>query len=197
MLRSHTVWKKRQDDGLLQWRFVEKRVVAEVGGRECFVVERTCPSPEVDPFEIGGEPNIRSRDKPEDVGSVRVTLFIDAERWMQVGSELHRQDGHVLALVLLPRHQPESDVRGRYFHNRRFEEGCRGIEEVVDCSPRPVLGRGVGERCVAEATVVLRKDRAAGVSSRHPSPRREARRPSPQRGEGKNLPSPRWGEGLG
>ena len=95
MLRSHTVWKKRQDDGALRWQYVEKRVVAEVGGRECLVVERTCPSPEVDPFEIGGEPNFGGK-KAEDVGSVRIRLFIDAERWLQVGSELYRQDGHLL-----------------------------------------------------------------------------------------------------
>ena len=96
MLRSHTVWKKRQDDKELHWRLVEKRPVKEVGGQMCYVVERTCPSPEVDPFEIGGEPNIRTSDKPEDVGSVRVTLFIDVERWLQVGSELHRADGNLL-----------------------------------------------------------------------------------------------------
>jgi hypothetical protein len=95
MLRSHTVWKKRQDDKELHWRFVERRIVPEVGGRDCFVIERTCPSPEVDPFEIGGEPNIGGK-KPEDVGSVRVRLFIDVERWMQVGSELHRADGNLL-----------------------------------------------------------------------------------------------------
>jgi hypothetical protein len=95
LLRSHTVWKKRQDDGQLHWRYVERRVVPEVGGRDCFVVERTCPSPEVDPFEIGGEPNLNGR-KPEDVGSVRVRLFIDAERWLQVGSELQRADGNLL-----------------------------------------------------------------------------------------------------
>jgi hypothetical protein len=97
MLRSHTVWKQRQDNGALHWRFVEKRAVLEVGGQVCYVVERTCPSPEVDPFEIGGAPNIRDRDNPADVGSVRVTLFIDAEKWLQVGSQLHRQDGHLLA----------------------------------------------------------------------------------------------------
>lgn len=95
MLRSHTVWKKRQDDKELHWRFVERRTVPEVGGRDCFVIERTCPSPEVDPFEIGGEPNLGGK-KPEEVGSVRVRLFIDVERWMQVGSELHRADGHLL-----------------------------------------------------------------------------------------------------
>ena len=97
MLRSHTVWKKRQDDKVLNWRFVEKRAVPEVGGRVCFVIERTCPTPEVDPFEIGGEPNIRDGEDPADVGSVRITLYIDAERWLQVGSELHRKDGHLLA----------------------------------------------------------------------------------------------------
>jgi hypothetical protein len=95
MLRSHTVWKKRQDDKELHWRFVERRVVPEVGGRDCLVVERTCPSPEVDPFEIGGEPNLGGKT-PEEVGSVRVRLFIDAERWLQVGSELHRADGNLL-----------------------------------------------------------------------------------------------------
>jgi hypothetical protein len=95
MLRSHTVWKKRQDDGELHWRFVERRVVPEVGGRDCFVIERTCPSPEVDPFEIGGEPNLGGK-KSDEVGSVRVRLFIDVERWMQVGSELHRADGNLL-----------------------------------------------------------------------------------------------------
>jgi hypothetical protein len=95
MLRSHTVWKKRQDDKELHWRFVERRTVPEVGGRDCFVIERTCPTPEVDPFEIGGEPNLGGK-KPEEVGSVRVRLFIDVERWMQVGSELHRADGNLL-----------------------------------------------------------------------------------------------------
>ena len=95
MLRSHTVWKKRQDDHDLHWRFVEKRPVPEVGGRVCYVIERTCPSPEVDPFEIGGEPNTGGKPAAE-VGQVRVTIFIDAERWLQAGSELHRADGHLL-----------------------------------------------------------------------------------------------------
>lgn len=95
MLRSHTVWKKRQDEGLLEWRFVEKRAAPEVGGRECFIVERTCPNPEVDPFEIGGEPNLGGRN-PEAVGSVRIRLYIDTERWLQAGSELYRADGRLL-----------------------------------------------------------------------------------------------------
>jgi hypothetical protein len=95
MLRSHTVWKKRQDDKELHWGFVGRRVVPETGGRDCFVIERTCPTPEVDPFEIGGEPNLADK-KPEEVGSVRVRLFIDVERWLQVGSELHRADGSLL-----------------------------------------------------------------------------------------------------
>ena len=129
MFRSHTVWKKRQDDKELHWRFVERRVVPEVGGRDCFVIERTCPSPEVDPFEIGGEPNIGGK-KPEDVGSVRVRLFIDVERWMQVGSELHRAGRQSARLLLLPRHQPESHLRGRHLYRRWAQEGRRGGEEV-------------------------------------------------------------------
>lgn len=95
MLRSHLVWKKRQDDKELTWRLVDRRPVAEVGGRVCYVIERTCPSPEVDPFEIGGEPNTGGKPAA-DVGQVRITLFIDVERWLQVGSELVRQDGQLL-----------------------------------------------------------------------------------------------------
>ena len=95
MLRSHLVWKKRQDHKELTWRLVEKRPVQEVGGRVCYVIERTSPSPEVDPFEIGGEPNLGGKP-PAEVGQVRITLYIDAERWLQVGSELTRQDGHLL-----------------------------------------------------------------------------------------------------
>jgi hypothetical protein len=95
MLRSHTVWKKRQEDKELKWKFIEKRAVPEVGGQMCYVIERTSPTPEVDPFEIGGEPN--TGGKPvADVGQVRITLFIDAERWLQVGSQLHRADGNLL-----------------------------------------------------------------------------------------------------
>lgn len=97
LLRTYTVWKQRQQAGRLQVRYLGTEAVDVVGGRVCHILERTCPEPEVDPFEIGGAPNIRPGDDPTEVGVVRVRLYLDAERWLQLGSELYRADGHLLA----------------------------------------------------------------------------------------------------
>lgn len=97
MLRTYTVWKQRQQAGRLQVRYLATEAVDFLEGRVCHILERSCPEPEVDPFEIGGAPNIRPGDRPAEVGVVRVRIYLDAERWLQLGSELYRADGHLLA----------------------------------------------------------------------------------------------------
>ncbi len=97
MLRTYTVWKQRQQAGRLQVRYLATEAVDFLDGRVCHILERNCPEPEVDPFEIGGTPNIRPGDQPADLGVVRVRIYLDAERWLQLGSELYRADGHLLA----------------------------------------------------------------------------------------------------
>ncbi len=97
MLRTYHIWKQRQQAGTLQVRYLGTEAVPELGGRVCHIIERLCPQPEVDPFEIGGSPNLRPGDDPAELGTARVRLYLDAERWLQLGSELYRADGELLA----------------------------------------------------------------------------------------------------
>lgn len=97
MLRTYDVWKQRKDAGTLRTEFVGKKAVPEVGGRVCLVVDRVCDSPEVDPFELGGAPKPTDKKTLENEGFTRVRIMIDAETWLQVGTELYRPDGLLLA----------------------------------------------------------------------------------------------------
>lgn len=96
MLRTYDAWKQRKAAGTLRTEYVAKRAVPEVGGRVCHVIDRIAAAPEADPFELGGapvtDPAVIARD-----GFTRVRVMIDAETWMQVGSELYRPDGTLLA----------------------------------------------------------------------------------------------------
>jgi len=96
MLRTYDAWKQRRAAGTLKTEYIGKLAVPEVEGRVCYVIDRTCATPEVDPFELGGapitDPAVIARD-----GLTRVRVMIDAETWLQVGSELYRPDGNLLA----------------------------------------------------------------------------------------------------
>jgi hypothetical protein len=97
MLRTHEAWKARQAAGELKTEYLGKKTPPQIG-RECHVIKRTCPRTEMDAFEVGGtastDPKVVAAE-----GFTEVTIYIDAERWLQVGTELYRTepDGtHVL-----------------------------------------------------------------------------------------------------
>jgi len=89
MLRTYTAWKQRREAGTLKFEYLGKRAVEKAGGRVCHVIKRTCAGLEVDAFELGGKPDL-SPGNVEKSGFTSVTVMIDAERWLQVGSELER-----------------------------------------------------------------------------------------------------------
>ena len=89
MHRTYEAWKHRKEAGTLKTEYLGKQVVEKAGGRLCYVVRRMCDSPEVDAFERGGVPDLRP-DNVAKVGFTSVTVMIDVERWLQVGTELHR-----------------------------------------------------------------------------------------------------------
>ncbi len=95
MLRTYAAWKKRQDAGELNTTYLGKRAVPEVGGRECHVVKRTCKTPEVDPFALDEQPPTDPKTIERD-GFTEVTLFIDAERRLQLGTVIRRADGELV-----------------------------------------------------------------------------------------------------
>jgi hypothetical protein len=90
MLRTYEAWKNRETAGELQCEYLGKRTPEHIG-RECHVVKRICPRVEIDAFEIGGtastEPKMIAAE-----GFTEVTIYIDAERWLQVGTELYRAE---------------------------------------------------------------------------------------------------------
>ncbi len=96
MLRTYDAWKHRKEAGTLKTAYLGKKPIPELDGRVCYVVERSCDSPEVDAFELGGKPEDDAHTIARD-GFNRVRVMIDAQTWMQVGTELYRPDGKLQA----------------------------------------------------------------------------------------------------
>jgi hypothetical protein len=91
MLRTYEAWKARQEAGEFKFEYLGKRPIDKLGGRECHVIKRICPRVEIDSFELGGkastDPKVVSVE-----GFTEVTIYIDAERWLQLGTELYRTE---------------------------------------------------------------------------------------------------------
>lgn len=96
MLRTYEVWKEHRDAGDLKTEFLGKQPVAELGNRTCYVIRRTCTTPELDAFELGGQPDPKLTDQDR---FNEVTIMIDAERWLQVGTVLRRTDANPPRLI--------------------------------------------------------------------------------------------------
>lgn len=94
MLRTYDAWKKRQETGTLNGSFLGIQNPSQLGGRSCYVVQRNCPVPEVDPFALD-EPADPKADPKRD-GAVEVTAYIDVETWLHIGTVLKRSDGSLL-----------------------------------------------------------------------------------------------------
>lgn len=90
MLRTHEAWKVRQEAGELKTEYLGKKTPEKIG-RECHVVKRICPRIEIDAFEIGGTASADPKVVAVE-GFTEVTIYIDVERWLQVGTELHRTE---------------------------------------------------------------------------------------------------------
>jgi outer membrane lipoprotein-sorting protein len=90
MLRTYEAWKDRAETGELEYKYLGKQTPEHIG-RECHVIKRVCKRVEIDAFEVGGkastDPNVVAAE-----GFTEVTIYIDAERWLQVGTELYRTE---------------------------------------------------------------------------------------------------------
>jgi hypothetical protein len=90
MLRTHAAWKARQEAGELKFEYLGRRT-PEYIDRECHVIKRVCPRTEIDAFEVGGAAPADPKAIANE-GFTEVTIFVDAERWLQVGTELYRTE---------------------------------------------------------------------------------------------------------
>ncbi len=91
MKRTHRAWTEAQAGGQLKYEFVGRRAVAELGGRECYVLKRFCPVDEIDAYASGEPEEVTDKNRADSFRTV--TLYLDCQTWLQVGTELHRADG--------------------------------------------------------------------------------------------------------
>lgn len=95
MLRTHAAWEARQTAKEFEFEYLGKQKPEQIG-RECFVIRRKCKGVEVDAFEVGGV----ATGKPELEGFTEVTIYIDTERRLQVGTELVRTEANGTRVLL-------------------------------------------------------------------------------------------------
>lgn len=89
MLRTLTAWDRAAKAGELVFAHEGVRPVEKLGGRVCHVIRRTCPRPEADAFALDEQPPTDPK-VVEQVGFTEVRIFVDAETWMQTGTELRK-----------------------------------------------------------------------------------------------------------
>jgi hypothetical protein len=75
--KTYRDWKAAKEKGTLRVQYLGVRKVREAGDRLCYVLRRTCTVPEED-------------------GVTDVTIYIDKENWLQVGSVLKGEDGKLI-----------------------------------------------------------------------------------------------------
>jgi hypothetical protein len=91
MKRTHRAWTEAKAAGQLKYEFVGRKAVDELGGRECYVLKRHCPADEIDAYASGESEDVTDKNRADSFRMV--TLYLDCQTWLQVGTELHRADG--------------------------------------------------------------------------------------------------------
>jgi hypothetical protein len=81
--------------GTLRFECLGVKEVPETGGRSCVILRRYCTPDEVDNFSLDDR---TVRDPAADPAHAihEVTVYIDVDRWLQIGSVLKRADGEVV-----------------------------------------------------------------------------------------------------
>ncbi|MBX9579259.1 MAG: hypothetical protein K2X87_03040 [Gemmataceae bacterium] len=95
MLRTHAAWKRAKERGDPTPSYLGLKPADELGGRACHVIRRTCPHTEADSFALDEERPTDPKRVARD-GFDQVTIFVDAETWLQVGTELKKANGELV-----------------------------------------------------------------------------------------------------
>jgi hypothetical protein len=78
MERTLTSWEKAQKDNALHIEYLGEKRIKEAGDRTCWVLEQT------------------HYRKPEEDGITQLTIYVDKETWLQVGSILKGSEGQLI-----------------------------------------------------------------------------------------------------
>jgi hypothetical protein len=94
--RTLRAWTEARKANELEYQFGGRKAMEQAGGRECFALKRVCPADQIDPFVTGG-PAVEVTDKNRRDSFRTVTVYLDCETRLQVGTEQHRHDGELTA----------------------------------------------------------------------------------------------------
>ncbi len=97
--RTYRAWSEAREQGRLFWRYDGTRPVPGAGGRVCHLVTRTCDPPTIDPF-LMSEKHVEPRGDRIADASRTVTIMIDVETWLQVGTHIEGVEGQLVAEYL-------------------------------------------------------------------------------------------------
>jgi hypothetical protein len=78
MQRTLASWQRARKQGILHVEFLGVKRVPEAGNRSCWVLRRT------------------GYKKPEEDGITQLTIYVDCENWLQVGSILKGAEGQLI-----------------------------------------------------------------------------------------------------
>ncbi len=71
--RTYLAWKHAKSHGRFRFKYLGEKPVPQIGNRLCHLICRSC-------------------DPPEEEGLTQITIYIDSETWLQVGSVLMAND---------------------------------------------------------------------------------------------------------
>lgn len=77
-VRTLAAWKAAKEKDALEVKYLGKEKVKDAGNRLCYVLKRT-------------------NAKPENDGVTQLTIYVDTENWLQIGSLLEGEGGKLIA----------------------------------------------------------------------------------------------------
>ena len=88
--RTHAAWAAIEKRGELKVEYLGVQSHPDTGNRPCHVLRRTCQADEIDPF-VTSEPPVAVTARNRADAFDAVTIWIDRETWLQVGTEQTRR----------------------------------------------------------------------------------------------------------
>jgi hypothetical protein len=92
--RTREAWSALKRRGELDVEYLGVRSHPDLGDRPCHVLRRTCRTPEIDPFVRGETATVTDANRADAFDAV--TIWIDGETWLQLGTEQTR-NGEIMA----------------------------------------------------------------------------------------------------
>ena len=91
--RTLTAWTAVNARGEMKTEYLGKKAVPQLDGQVCHVIRRHCPRDEIDAYAPGEDSLVTTKNQADAFRSV--TIYLNAESWLQLGTELRREDGEL------------------------------------------------------------------------------------------------------